>query len=274
MSEQTSVKLEGGRRQRNEARATQPELPLITVITVVFNGARTVEQTIQSVLAQSYANIEYIIVDGGSTDGTLDILRKYDQYIDYWVSAQDAGIYDAMNKGIALANGEFIGMLNSDDFFATPSAVATIVQRLVETKADAVFSCLDIVNPADLTQIYRKYRVTQFSRWMLRIGIMPPHPTFYCKKSCYAQACLYRTDYRIAADFEMLVRLLVEQQITWSFIDETTVKMRFGGLSSRDLRANWVVNREVVRACVEHGIYTNRLILLLKLPIRLLERWL
>lgn len=266
------ARAEGGRRVRGERRESLPDRPLVTVITVVFNGAATLEHTIRSVMAQTYDNVEYIVVDGGSTDATLDILRKYDSEIDYWVSEKDAGIYDAMNKGIALAGGEYIGMLNADDYFATPSALKMIVDRLDTSGVDAVFSCLDIVYHDGEERIFRKYRVSRLSSFMLRIGVMPPHPTFYCKRSCYERAGNYRTDYRIAADFEMLARMLLKHAITWEFIDAVTVKMRSGGLSSSGLKSNWVVNREIIRACIENGLYTNMFVLALKLPYRLLER--
>ncbi len=267
-----SIKIEGGMRVRGDLRRSSPEKPLLTVITVVFNGAATLEHTIRSVIEQTYRNIEHIIIDGGSTDTTLDIIRKYEGDIDYWVSEKDAGIYDAMNKGIVLARGDYIGMLNSDDYFASASALENIAFHLETGDTDAVFSCLDIVDPANLDRVLRKYRVSSFSPFMLRIGVMPAHPTFYCKKSCYEKAGLYRTDYRIAADFEMLARLLLKYHITWKFIDETTVKMRSGGLSSSGIKASWVVNREIIRACTENGLYTNIFMLVLKLPIRILER--
>jgi glycosyltransferase involved in cell wall biosynthesis len=263
---------EGGLRIHGGEKISTPDKPLMTVITVVFNGAATLEHTIRSVIGQNYGNVEHIIIDGGSTDATLDILRKYDHNIDYWVSEKDAGIYDAMNKGIAQARGEYIGMLNSDDYFSSPTALEIIASRLKEANVDAVFSCLDIVDPADLNRVVRKYRVSSFSQFMLRIGVMPPHPTFYCKKTCYEKAGKYRTDYRIASDFEMLVRLLLQYHVTWSFIDETTVKMRSGGISSSGIKSSWVVNREIIRACTENGLYTNMLMLALKLPIRLMER--
>jgi len=262
----------GGMRTQNVLKQSQAGKPLVSVITVVFNGAATLEHNIRSVIEQTYGNIEHIIVDGGSTDGTVDILKKYDDYIDYWVSEKDAGIYDAMNKGIALARGEYVGMLNADDYFADPSALGKIVRRLEESHADAVFSCLDIVDPGNLERVLRKYRISSFTPFMLRIGVMPPHPTFYCKKSCYEKAGPYRTDYRIAADFEIMVRLLIKYRITWQFIDDTTVKMRSGGLSSRGLKSRWMLNREIVRACTENGLYTNMFILALKLPVRLWER--
>jgi glycosyltransferase involved in cell wall biosynthesis len=246
--------------------------PRITIITVCFNSAATIRDTLESIAIQSYKNFEHIVVDGGSTDGTLAIVGGWTGHSIRLESKPDYGIYDAMNKGIALANGDYIGMLNSDDFFASPSSLEIIASHLAANNVDAVFSCLNIVDQTDLNRAVRKYRVSTFSRFMLRIGVMPPHPTFYCRKSCYEKAGLYRTDYRIASDFEMLARLLLKHHITWAFIDEITVKMRSGGLSSRGLKSNWVANREIVRACEESGLYTNIFILMLKLPIRLLER--
>ncbi len=265
-------RIEGGSRILGKQKKSRSEAPLVSVITVVFNAENTLEDTIRSVISQHYDNIEHIIIDGGSTDATLDILRKYDHNIDYWVSEEDGGIYDAMNKGIALANGDYIGMLNSDDYFASPDALEIMVKQLKAGNADAVFSNLDIVDSANLSRVLRKYRISSFSPFMLRIGVMPPHPTFYCKKSCYERAGLFRTDYRIAADFEMLTRLLIKHHITWQYIDETTVKMRSGGLSGSGIKASWVINREIIRACMENGLYTNMFILMLKIPIRLMER--
>lgn len=271
------ARIEGGLRLQGVVKNPAPGKPLLTVITVVFNGAATLEHAICSVIGQTYGPVEHIVVDGGSTDATLDILRKYDDRIDYWLSENDAGIYDAMNKGIALARGDYVGMLNADDYFASPAALESVADHLASSGVDAVFSCLDIVDPRNSDRVLRRYRIPSFSPFMLRIGLMPPHPTFYCRKSCYEKAGLYRTDYRIAADFEMMVRLLLKQHISWNFIDETTVKMRSGGVSSSGVKANWVVNREIIRACGENGMYTNMFLLALKLPVRLLElapRWL
>lgn len=268
------IRAEGGMRVHGEQKHSLPNQPLLTVVTVVFNGAATLEHTLRSVIEQTYDNIEHIVIDGGSTDGTLDILRKYDGRIAYWVSEKDAGIYDAMNKGIALARGDYIGMLNSDDFFASPQSIQKIVERLVSGKLDAVFSQLDIVDPADTRRVLRKYRVSKFDKFMLRIGVMPPHPTFYCRRACYERLgqAPYRADYRIAADFELLVRLLLTQNISWSYIPETTVKMRAGGVSSGSYKARLLLNREIIQACKENGLYTNMLLLLFKIPLRLLER--
>lgn len=262
---------EGGLRSRNIYKHSSQGKPLITVITVVFNGAETIRDTIESVIMQSYGNIEYIIIDGGSNDATVDILKRYDHIIDYWVSEKDGGIYDAMNKGISLCSGEYVGMLNSDDMFSDKNVLQDIADRFCATKVDAVFSCLNIVDKNNLKKILRKYRVAKFNSALLRIGVMPPHPTFYCKKSCYEEGGTYKTNYKIAADFEMLVRLLIKQKISWSFIDKVTVTMRSGGLSNSGSMSRIKLNWEIVRACKDNGLYTNLLFLALKLPIRLLE---
>jgi glycosyltransferase involved in cell wall biosynthesis len=265
------VRNEGGTRIKGNERVSTEGGPLVSVITVVYNGASTIEHTILSVIEQSYDNVEHIIIDGGSTDATLSILQKYNNQINYWVSENDRGIYDAMNKGIALANGDFIGMLNADDYFADPFVLAEIVLQFKGNNVDVVFSCLDIVDPRNLNRVRRKYRVSKLSKFMLRIGVMPPHPTFYCRKSCYETAGQYRIDYKIAADFEMLARLLTKHHITWRFFDKSTIKMRSGGVSNSGIRSKWVVNCEIIRACKENGLYTNIFLLLFKLPIRLIE---
>jgi len=266
-----NLQVEGGLRFRNIYKNSLSGKPLLSVITVVFNGATTLKDTIESVIKQSYENIEYIVVDGGSTDATIDILRNYDNAIDYWISEKDKGIYDAMNKGVSLSSGEYVGMLNSDDMFSDDNVLQNIVDRFNQEKVDAVFSCLNIVDKNNLNKVLRKYRVAKLNSALLRIGVMPPHPTFYCKKSCYEKAGLYKTNYKIAADFEMLVRLLIKHKISWSFIDKVTVNMRSGGLSNSGIMARVKLNLEIIRACKENDFYTNMLFILLKLPIRLVE---
>jgi len=269
--ESEGLSIEGGLRSRGILKASLPDKPLITVITVVYNGSQTLQDTIESVHKQQYDNIEHIIIDGGSSDASVDILKQYDHVIDYWLSEKDAGMYDAMNKGIALCSGEYVGMLNSDDMFANSDVLQNIVDTFRQTNSDVVFSCLNIVDKDNLSKILRKYRVTKFNSTLMRIGVMPPHPTFYCKKSCYDHAGLYKTDYKIAADFEMLARLLMSQKISWSFLDKLTVTMRSGGLSDSGFLSSIRLNYEIIRACNENGLYTNWFFLALKLPIRLIE---
>lgn len=270
-NEDMGSKVEGGLRIRDIYKQSLPGKPLITVVTVVFNGAETLQDTIESVMKQTYDNVEYIVVDGGSSDATVDILRRYDHVIDYWFSEKDDGIYDAMNKGIAFCSGYYVGMLNSDDMFSGENVLQDIADRFSTTKVDAIFSCLNIVDKDNLKKTLRKYRVAKLNSALLRIGVMPAHPTFYCKRSCYKDDGMYKTDYKIAADFEMLVRLLIRKKITWSFIDKVAVTMRSGGASNSGFMARVKLNREIVRACKENGLYTNWLFLVLKLPIRLLE---
>lgn len=250
--------------------STQPK---ISVITVCYNSAATITDTLRSVAAQTYPNVEHVIIDGGSKDQTPAIIRAWTQHPIHFISEPDNGIYDAMNKGIALSSGEYIGFLNADDFFADADVLSKIAMRLCEDQLDAVFSALDVVAQDDPQRTLRKYRVSVYSRFWLRIGMMPAHPTFYCRKRCYTQlgSTPYRTDYRIAADFELLVRLLLTQPIAWGFLDITMVKMRVGGVSSQNLQARLLLNREIIRACRENGLYTNALLLLLKMPLRLLE---
>jgi glycosyltransferase involved in cell wall biosynthesis len=270
-SKDVLCQFKGGLRSRGILKSSLASKPLISVITVVYNGEKTLKDTIESVMMQTYENIEYIIIDGGSSDGTVDILKQYDHVIDYWHSEKDGGMYDAMNKGIALSSGEYVGMLNSDDFFANSDVLQNVVDTFCQTQTDAVFSCLNIVDKDNLGKILRKYRVTKFNSELMRIGVMPPHPTFYCKKSCYNDAGMYRTDYKIAADFEILVRLLIRQKISWSFIDKVTVTMRSGGLSDSGFLSSIRLNDEIIRACNENGLYTNWFFLALKLPIRMIE---
>ena len=263
--------LEGGLRSCKILKDTSSDTPLISVITVVFNAADTLKDTIESVRSQTYQNVEHIIIDGGSTDATVDILKEYDQVIDYWLSEKDAGIYDAMNKGIALCTGDYIGMLNADDMFSDNSVLQTIIDEFNTKKVDAVFSCLNIVEKNNLTYVLRKYRVPLFNSFLMRIGVMPPHPTFYCRKSIYRAVGDFKTNYKIAADFEMLIRLLIKQKVTWSFIDKVTVTMRSGGVSNSGFKSTLLLNSEIIRACKENNLYTNWFFLTLKLPIRLLE---
>jgi glycosyltransferase involved in cell wall biosynthesis len=262
---------EGGLRTKGIYKNSAIGKPLITIITVVLNGASTLRDTIESVLRQTYDNLEYIVVDGGSDDGVIELLKQYGHAIDYWVSEKDNGIYEAMNKGIALSSGAYVGMMNADDLFASDDAVQAVADRFLSTNTDAIFSKLDIVDRENVAKIIRKYRVDKLSPWLLRIGVMPPHPTFYCKRACFESAGLYKTDYSIAADFEMLVRLCIKEKISWEFIDKGTVLMRRGGVSSSGLSARFRLNREIIRACRANGLYTNALLLALKLPLRLFE---
>jgi glycosyltransferase involved in cell wall biosynthesis len=243
----------------------------VTVITVCYNAEATIEDTIRSVLAQSYRDLEYIVVDGASTDGTMRIIDRYRDRITRIISEPDTGIYDAMNKGVALASGEVIGMLNADDLYLDERVVKHIVDMFEKSGSDAVFADLVYVRPGNLERVVRTYSSRAFTSTKFAYGWMPAHPTFFLKKSCYERYGSYRTDYRIAADFELLARMLHVHKVRYSYIPEVLVKMRMGGESTRSLKSNLILNQEILRACRENGIRTNLLKIYSKYPKKILE---
>jgi glycosyltransferase involved in cell wall biosynthesis len=245
--------------------------PTVSVITVCLNRVDTIADAIESVQRQTYPSIEHIIVDGQSTDGTLTVVDRYRSGIARVVSEPDAGIYDAMNKGIGLATGEFVATLNADDMYADEGAVAATVDRLQETGADLGYADLVVVDRQRTDRVVRYYRSNRFRPARLADGWMPPHPTVFIRRSCLQQFGVYRTDYRIAADYELLVRMLLRHGVRSTYLPRITVRMRRGGLSSRGLTSNWVISREIVRACRDNGIETSLPRVLLKYPMKLLE---
>jgi glycosyltransferase involved in cell wall biosynthesis len=241
----------------------------VSIITVCFNSAKTIRDTIESVLSQDYPDIEYIVIDGGSNDQTLKIVRGYSDRIAVIVSEKDRGIYDAMNKGIALASGEIVGMLNSDDIYMNEHAVSELMKKMQDAKSDSVFADLVIVDPDDLNKVLRYYDSSYFNPKKFRFGWMPAHPTFFVKKSLYDKVGPYSLDYQISADYEMLIRLLWVQKASYAYLQKPVVRMRYGGASTADLSRNLLLNREIVQACKANGIYTNLFLVLLKIPAKL-----
>jgi glycosyltransferase involved in cell wall biosynthesis len=245
--------------------------PKVSIITVCFNSAKTIRDTIESVLSQDYPDIEYIVIDGGSSDETISIINEYSDRISAIVSERDRGIYDAMNKGIALATGDIVGMLNSDDVYASGHAVSELMKKMSDAKADSVFADLVIVDPLDLGKALRYYDSSYFTPRKFRFGWMPAHPTFFVKRSLYEKVGFYSLDYKISADYEMLIRLLWVERATYAYLPKPVVRMRHGGASTSGLDRNWLLNKEIVNACKSHGIYTNMGILALKIPRKLLS---
>jgi glycosyltransferase involved in cell wall biosynthesis len=236
----------------------------VSIITVVYNGEKTIKDTIKSVMAQNYPDIEHIIIDGASTDGTMAVIQSYSERIAKVVSESDQGIYDAMNKGIKLATGEIVGILNSDDFYASPDVISTVVKQFEVNQCDSVFGDLIFVKPDDLDQVVRYYSSAKFHPNQFAVGWMPAHPTFFVKRWAYERYGLFKTDYQIASDYELLTRFLARHQLSYSYISKVMVKMRAGGVSTKNLRSNWVLNREIVRGCAENGIQTNMMRVLSK----------
>jgi glycosyltransferase involved in cell wall biosynthesis len=241
----------------------------VSIITVCFNSAKTIRDTIESVLSQDYPDIEYIVIDGGSSDQTLEIVKEYADRIAVIVSETDNGIYDAMNKGIALASGDVIGMLNSDDIYMNEHAVSELMKTMQDTHSDSVFADLVIVDPENLNKVLRYYDSSYFNPSKFRFGWMPAHPTFFVKRALYDKVGPYSLDYQISADYEMLIRLLWVQKASYAYLPKPVVRMRHGGASTSGIGRNWLLNKEIVKACKANGIYTNLGLLALKIPRKL-----
>ena len=239
----------------------------VSIITVCYNSERTIEDTLKSVVQQTYQNIEHIVIDGNSSDSTNSIVQRYKDSVAIHVSEPDKGLYDAMNKGIKLATGDVVGILNSDDVFASKDAVTNFVAGFSDS-VDGVYSDLVYVSETDLSKVTRLYSSKVFKRSLIRFGIMLPHPTFYVRKSCYEKFGGYKIDYRVSADFELIARFVCNN-IRLKRINTISVKMREGGISSSGLAWRVHQNFEIVKACKSNGIYTNIFIVMLKLPYKL-----
>ena len=244
--------------------------PLISIITVVYNNEEFIEQCIQSVISQEYKNIEYIIIDGGSTDNTLKIIEKYKDKINTLISKKDNGIYDAFNKGIKVCKGKYVGFLNSDDYFYSSKSVSLISSVFKKNMVNVVFSNIQIIERHKNYQI-RSINSKNFNLFKFRLGIAPPHPTFYCSKEMYSKVGLYSTNYGVSADYEMMLRILYTQKASYVHLNAITVIMRSGGISNRNIYTQIKQNFEILKAAKKNNLYTNIFFIIAKLPIRLFE---
>lgn len=242
----------------------------VSIITVVYNNANFIKDAIESVLTQSYENIEYIVIDGASNDGTVEIINRYGNRITHFLSEKDHGIYDAMNKGLKLASGDIVGILNSDDFYISNNVINMVVEAFLYNNVDSVFADLVYVNPDNLTKVVRYYDSSYFSPSKFGYGWMPAHPTFFVRKDMYVKYGFFKTDYKIAADYELLARFLGKYKISYSYLQIPLVKMRIGGVSTNSPKSNFILNQEILRACSENGIYSNWLMVLSKYPKKFL----
>lgn len=229
----------------------------VSIITVTYNAAEFLNSCIQSVIEQDYSHIEHIIVDGKSTDGTLEIITSYQNEISTWVSEPDDGIYDAMNKGISMATGEVIGILNADDFYVDSQVITKIVNSFIEHKVDSVFGDLVYINPGEEDKIVRYYRGAKFNPEWFSQGKMPPHPTFFVKRGLYENYGNFLTNYHICSDFEIMLRFLKKHQASYHYLPEVMVKMRTGGRSSWGIQNTILLNKEMLDICKKHNVSTN-----------------
>ena len=236
----------------------------VSIITVTSNSVATVRDTIASVMAQNYPSIEHIVIDGCSTDGTVEIVQSYGSRIANFISEPDRGIYDAMNKGLRLATGNIIGILNSDDVYTDPNIITRVVHEFQDKQVDLVFGDVVFVRPTNLAKVVRYYSSSDCGPDRFAWGWMPAHPSCFLRREVYETYGYFKPDYRIAADFEILARFMVKHGVSYSYIPQALVRMRTGGASRANLKVKWILNRENARACRENGIRTNMPKLLLR----------
>ena len=224
---------------------------------------------------QTYSEIDYIVVDGNSKDETISIIKEYEPKFNgrmRWISETDDGLYDAMNKGIKLSIGEVIGTINSDDFYHRNDVIEKVASAFNENKnIQVVFGDVRFVKAENLDKTVRYYSSKNFVPQCFRFGFMPAHPTFFVYKECFNRFGYYKTDYHICADFELLIRFLYTNKLKYKYLAVDFLKMRIGGRSTKSIKNNIILNKEMVRGCKENGIYTNMFIIFLKYFIKIFE---
>lgn len=241
----------------------------ISVVTVVFNGASTLEDTILSVARQTHPDVEHIIVDGGSTDGTLEVIARHRHRLAVVISEPDNGLYDAMNKGISAASGDVIGTLNSDDVYADDSVLAQVATVMQDPQYDACYADLVYVDAIDTTRVIRVWRSRPFTTGLFLQGWMPAHPTFFVRRAVYEKYGLFDTAYKLQADFELTMRFLEVHGVKSAHVKRFWVRMRWGGLSNRSVFNIIRGNLEAFRACRRHGLRVSPAFVLRKIASRI-----
>jgi len=243
----------------------------VSLITVTYNAQGSIARCIQSVIAQDHNNVEYIIVDGASTDDTLQIINQYKKHINILVSEPDKGMYDALNKGISLATGDIIGILNADDYFAANEILTGVASVFIDPKIDILFGNLDFVDPN--ATIIRKWRTKAYKEGIFNLGWMPAHPTFYCRRSLFNRMGFYSLEYGTAADYELMLRFMHNKKVTAYFFDKVMVNMQTGGMSNKNPVSRLKAWRYDLKAMRKNGIKYPLLTLLIK-PLRKLGQYL
>lgn len=241
----------------------------VSIITVTMNSEKYLADCIESVRRQNYKNIEHIIIDGKSTDKTLQIIEKNERHISHWISETDRGMYDAINKGLAIATGDIVGVLNSDDMFASADAVKSIVDCFETHNTDSVYGDLMYVDPFDTQKIIRYWKGSSYDRSRFRYGWMPAHPTFYMRRELISKFGMYENHYYTAADYEFMARYLYLHRVSSRYLDCLLVKMRTGGLSNSNLKMRFRANRRDYLAMRKNKIPFSFIVSVLKPIIKL-----
>ncbi len=236
----------------------------ISLITVTYNAEKYLASCIESVLMQSYKNIEHIIIDGNSTDSTISVVKKYESKISKWISEPDKGMYDALNKGMKLATGDVIGILNSDDMLVSSDTIQSIVNAFNENNVDSVYGDLQYVDQEDKNRVFRVWKGKQYNRNLFKMGWMPGHPTFYIKRSLIQEHGGYENHYYTAADYEFMARYLFKYNISSFYLPKLIVKMRTGGASNKNINQRIKANRKDYLAMKTNAIPMPFLVSILK----------
>ena len=257
----------------------------ISIITVTFNRAYVIKDAIEGVLRQNYKNYEYIIVDGASKDNTVELLKEYELKFQAvsadsngfkptfrWLSEKDNGLYDAINKGIKMATGDVVGIINSDDYFHRDDIFDAIAGGFKDNETEVIFGNERIINPENPDVNYRFEAPWYFRRWMFRFGLEPPHPSFYARKSCFEKWGYYKMGYVISADFDLMMRFLMIHKAKYKYVNHTILTFRNSGIST-DSSNRLMMNKEIVRSCKENGVWTCLLFVYCKYFFKIPELW-
>lgn len=239
--------------------------PKISIITICFNSGKTIKDTLVSVREQDYPNIEHVIIDGLSSDNTLEIVAANMHPGIVLQSEKDHGLYDALNKGFRLCTGDLIGVLHSDDYLAGNSVISQLVTLSTQhPEAGAFSTSVNIYKPERTDKPYRVYNASRFKPWQFRIGIQPPHPGFFVRRSVFEKVGYFNSSYKISGDFDWLYRVIVEEKTPVFYSEFATVSMRDGGVSSSGFSSKKLMNRENLRILKSHGVYSNKLLIYMK----------
>lgn len=244
---------------------------LISVVTVSFNSVSTLSHALQSVVDQDWPNVQHILIDGASTDGTLQVIESYVSHLSCVVSEPDLGIYDAMNKGLELVKGDVVCFLNSDDYYSSAHVLSKVAHIMQHYQLDALYGDVSYFDPINPSRMLRHYRSDRFTPERMAWGWMPAHPALFLRREVVKRVGHFNTNYKIAGDFDFIARVFYGQNLRYRHLPDVLVNMQTGGVSTSGIRSKILLNQEVLRSCRENGIPTNLFKILSKYPIKLLE---